>query len=168
MAVQRSALVWLWISVVIFIVDITTKIYMESILGSGRVIDILPVLEFRLAHNNGSAFGFLADMGGWQRWGFSAIALIVSGFLITWMKKTPAANLWLAVSLTFILGGAVGNLYDRIAYGHVIDFIHVYWYQINFDFPIFNVADIAITIGALMMAIDVVREFFQERRQAES
>jgi signal peptidase II len=108
-----------------------------------------------LAHNSGAAFSFLANQGGWQRWFFAGIALVVSVALVIWLKKLPRSNRWLAIALALILGGAIGNVYDRIVLGHVVDFLDVYWGRAHF--PAFNIADSAITVGAIMMGIDVIK-----------
>lgn len=153
---QRSALIWLWLALAIFIVDIATKQIAEAMLNYGEPVYLLPVLDFTLLYNKGAAFSFLANEGGWQRWFFTAISLIVSIILIGWLKKLPRTQIWLPVALTLILGGALGNLFDRVMFGHVIDFISVHWDRSYF--PAFNIADSAITVGAIMMAIDVVLE----------
>ena len=166
MAVQRSALIWLWLALTVILLDQASKQLAEALLSYGKPVYLLPVLDFTLLYNPGAAFSFLADQGGWQRWFFTAISVGVSVMLMIWMKRLPREQVWLPVALALILGGAIGNLFDRMVYGHVIDFISVHWDRSYF--PAFNVADSAITVGAFMMAIDVVREFLQERRQAES
>ena len=166
MAAQRSALIWLWLALAVILLDQASKQLAEALLSYGKPVYLLPVLDFTLLYNPGAAFSFLADQGGWQRWFFTAISVGVSVMLMVWMKRLPREQVWLPVALALILGGAIGNLFDRMVYGHVIDFISVHWDRSYF--PAFNVADSAITVGAFMMAIDVVREFLQERRQAES
>lgn len=166
MAVQRSALIWLWLALAVILLDQATKQLAEALLSYGQPVYLLPVLDFTLLYNPGAAFSFLADQGGWQRWFFTAISVAVSLMLMVWMKRLPREQIWLPVALALILGGAIGNLFDRMVYGHVIDFISVHWDRAYF--PAFNIADSAITVGALMMAVDVVREFLQERRQVKS
>ena len=161
---SRSALIWLWLALVVFVLDIATKQLAEMMLTYGRPVYLLPVLDFTLLYNRGAAFSFLADESGWQRWFFTAVSLGDSAMLIVWLKRLPRAQVWMPVALALILGGALGNLFDRLVYGHVIDFISVHWDRSYF--PAFNLADSAITVGAVMMALDVVRETWQERRQA--
>ncbi|WP_430461665.1 signal peptidase II [Thalassolituus sp. LLYu03] len=164
MTAPRSALIWLWLAVAVFLLDQATKQLAEALLSYGKPVYLLPVLDFTLLYNPGAAFSFLADQGGWQRWFFTAISLGVSAMLIVWMKRLPRTQVWLPVALALILGGAIGNLFDRLVYGHVIDFISVHWERAYF--PAFNIADSAISVGAFMMAVDVIREFWQERRQS--
>jgi len=141
-----------WIPVVVFALDQATKMLAMQILP-GSPIDILPVFNLTLTFNTGAAFGFLNDAGGWQNWFFIAVALIVSGVIIAMVRKMQAHELQPAVALLLILGGALGNVFDRIRLGRVIDFLHVY-YQ-SWSFPVFNIADSAITIGAILLALDV-------------
>lgn len=161
---SRSALIWLWLALAVFVLDIATKQLAEMMLTYGRPVYLLPVLDFTLLYNRGAAFSFLADESGWQRWFFTAVSLGMSVMLIVWLKRLPRTQIWMPVALALILGGALGNLFDRLVYGHVIDFISVHWDRSYF--PAFNLADSAITVGAVMMALDVVRETWQERRQA--
>lgn len=166
MTQQRSALIWLWLALAVFVLDIATKQIAEALLSYGKPVYLLPVLDFTLLYNRGAAFSFLANESGWQRWFFTAISLGVSAVLVAWLKKLPRTQIWLPVALTLILGGALGNLFDRLVYGHVIDFISVHWQQSYF--PAFNLADSAITVGAIMMAIDVVLEGKREAKQKAS
>ena len=166
MTQQRSALIWLWLALAVFVLDIATKQIAEALLSYGKPVYLLPVLDFTLLYNRGAAFSFLANESGWQRWFFTAISLGVSAVLVVWLKKLPRTQIWLPVALTLILGGALGNLCDRLVYGHVIDFISVHWQQSYF--PAFNLADSAITVGAIMMAIDVVLEGKREAQQKAS
>ncbi len=115
-------------------------------------IDILPFFNFTYVHNYGAAFSFLSDSGGWQRWFFSLIAVSISVLLVWWLKRLPATNKVLCSAYALVLAGAIGNLYDRIAYGYVIDFLHVYYE--NWHFPVFNIADCAICIGAALLLFD--------------
>jgi len=146
---------WLWLTVVVVVLDQVTKGWADQALTYGLPVEILPVFDLRLAYNTGAAFSFLADAGGWQRWLFSLLAGGVSIWLFLWLKKLPKSALWLAIALALILGGALGNLYDRVLLGHVIDFISVHYQQ--HYFPAFNIADSAITLGAIMFIIDIIR-----------
>lgn len=148
---------WLWLSVVVIVLDQISKLYFENTLSLYEQIVIIPdYFSWTLAYNTGAAFSFLADAGGWQRWFFALVALAVSGVLLVWMKGLKPDETWIAVALALVLGGALGNLYDRVAYGHVIDFILVHW-QSRWYFPAFNLADSAITLGAIMLVLDMFR-----------
>lgn len=153
---QRSALIWLWLSVLIIVLDLATKQLAEAFLLYAKPLHILPFLDFTLLYNRGAAFSFLADHSGWQRWFFAIISIGVSITLVIWLKRLPRKSIWLPIALSLVLGGAIGNLYDRLVYGHVVDFISVHW-QANY-FPAFNIADSAITIGAIMLIIDALLE----------
>tara|TARA_R110000868_G_scaffold159_3_gene1737 strand:+ start:125345 stop:125812 length:468 start_codon:yes stop_codon:yes gene_type:complete len=139
---------------VLVVVDQWTKTLADSQLQYGNPIAILPVFNLMLQYNQGAAFSFLSDAGGWQRWFFTAISAVVSVALVVWVYKLKPHEKMLAVALTFILGGAIGNLWDRVMLGHVIDFISVHWH--NSYFPAFNIADSAITIGAILMILDMI------------
>lgn len=152
----RSPLIWLWLSLLAVVLDQATKQVAEYALIYAQPVPILPVLNFTLLYNPGAAFSFLADQSGWQRWFFTALSAGVSVMLVVWLTRLPKGQVWLPIALTLILGGAVGNLIDRAIYGHVIDFISVHWNQKYF--PAFNIADSAITLGAIMMVIDMLRE----------
>lgn len=154
---------WLLITVLIVGLDLWTKHLASTQLSYARPVEILPILNFTLLHNPGAAFSFLSDAGGWQRWFFTAVSAVVSVVLLVWITRLKQSEKLLAVSLALILGGALGNLYDRVSLGYVIDFISVHyndWY-----FPAFNIADSAITVGAALMIIDM---FFGEQARANS
>lgn len=152
---------WLLLSSVVILFDQITKLYFNQHLQLGQSIELLPFLNWTLAYNYGAAFSFLHDAGGWQRWFFAIIAIVVSTGLSIWLLKLDHKAKFLSFAIALLLGGAIGNVYDRIAYGYVIDFIHVY-YQ-TWHFPIFNVADCAISIGAAMLIIDSL--FLEQKRQ---
>jgi signal peptidase II len=145
---------WFLLSFVIVILDHITKYLASAHLSYAVPVPLLPVLDLTLLHNPGAAFSFLSDAGGWQRWFFAAIAIGVSVWIAIWLCKLPREKHWLAASLTLILGGAVGNLIDRMVLGYVVDFISVHWG--NSYFPAFNLADSAITVVAIMMVVDVL------------
>jgi signal peptidase II len=157
----RSPMIWLWLAVLTVILDQVTKVAAEQLLTFAQPVYLLPVLDFTLLYNKGAAFSFLADQPGWQRWFFTAVSIGVSIMLIVWIKRLPRGAVWLPIALALILGGAIGNLIDRVIYGHVVDFISVHWN--NRYFPAFNIADSAITLGAIMMVLDVIREIKEER-----
>ena len=117
-------------------------------------VNLLPGLSLTLMHNTGAAFSFLSNAGGWQRWFFVLLTAIVSIVIVIWLIKLSREQRWVACALALILGGALGNLYDRILLGHVIDFIDVYYR--DYHWPAFNIADSAITCGAVMLIIDAV------------
>ena len=148
---------WLWLSLLVLVIDQASKYYFESKLEMFQQIVIIPDLfSWTLAYNTGAAFSVLADSSGWQRWLFALIAIVVSAVLVVWLKRLGRNDTWLAVALALVLGGALGNLYDRVALGHVIDFILVHW-QNRWYFPAFNIADSAITVGAIMLALDMFK-----------
>ena len=120
-------------------------------------------------HNTGAAFSFLSQAGGWQRWFFILLAIIVSIIIMIWLLRLPAKQRWLACSLALVLGGAIGNVWDRIIFGYVIDFIDISisflpWRLFN-PWPAFNIADSAISVGAVMLIIDVF--LFKEDKQQD-
>ena len=150
-------LAWLWLSLLVFVIDQASKFYFDNSLSMYQQIVIIPdYFSWTLAYNTGAAFSFLADAAGWQRWFFAAIALVVSVILVVWLKRLKPSETWLAVSLALVLGGALGNLVDRVVFGHVVDFILLHWHQ-QWYFPAFNVADTAITGGAILLALDMFK-----------
>ena len=156
-AQRFGALPWLALSVLVILLDQLSKAYFQNNLSLYQQVPVIPDLfSWTLAYNTGAAFSFLADHSGWQRWFFAGIALVVSVVLVVWLKRLRN-DTWTAIALALILGGALGNLYDRMVLGHVIDFILVHWRQ-EWRFPAFNVADSAITLGAIMLALDMFRK----------
>lgn len=144
---------WFLLSILVVIVDQATKNMATSWLEPYYPIEILPMLNLNLAFNTGAAFSFLSGAGSWHLWFFMTFSAFVSALLIMWLIKLPVGARMQACSLSLILGGAVGNLIDRIHLGYVVDFIDVY-YQ-HYHWPIFNVADTAITIGAFLLIVDL-------------
>ena len=155
MARKSSGLMlWLGVAIVAVLLDQLSKITMSRLLAYGQSETITSYFNLVMVYNQGAAFSFLSNQGGWQRWFFSALALGVSVFIVFMLKKNASQRMF-CWSLSLILGGAVGNLIDRIAYGHVIDFLDVHvggWH-----WPAFNVADGAITIGAALFVLDELR-----------
>ncbi len=148
---------WLLLSMLILVADRVTKDIFESTLSMYQRIEVIPgYFDWTLAYNTGAAFSFLADAAGWQRWFFAAIAIVVSVVLVVWLKRLKRHETLLAVALAMVLGGALGNLYDRVVLGHVVDFILVHW-QSRWFFPAFNLADTFITIGAILLALDMFK-----------
>lgn len=157
---------WLWVTLLIFIVDYVTKAAASNLLdyGTANSIEVLSFFSFTLQHNEGAAFSFLADQGGWQRYFFTGIALVVSVGLMVWMRRLKCSEQWLACALALVLGGAIGNVYDRMTLSYVVDFLHFYYTPWEFNFPAFNVADISISIGAFMLAVDAIKETFAQNK----
>ncbi|MBC3423281.1 MULTISPECIES: signal peptidase II [unclassified Pseudomonas] len=150
-------LAWLWLSLVVLVLDQATKLYFDNALTMYQQIVVIPdYFSWTLAYNTGAAFSFLADSSGWQRWLFALIAVVVSVVLVVWLKRLGRNETWLAVALALVLGGAIGNLWDRVVLGHVVDFILVHWRNTHY-FPAFNLADSAISVGAVMLALDMFK-----------
>ncbi len=137
---------------VVVSLDLWTKNMAEAYLMYNQPEVILPVLDFTLRYNPGAAFSFLADQSGWQRYFLSGLAAVVSLFLVVWIYRLKPQEKLLGVGLALVLGGALGNLYDRVILGHVVDFISFHWN--NWYFPAFNIADSAISVGAVLLIID--------------
>lgn len=152
---------WLWLALAVIVIDQITKWTIVFTLEHGEVVPVFPTFNLTHVYNPGAAWSFLANAGGWQRWFFTVIGVVVSGILIAWLRKIPKSDWWLATAVALILGGAVGNLIDRVFLGHVIDFLDFYWPPADTwsasHFPAFNIADSGITVGAAMMIIDMIR-----------
>jgi signal peptidase II len=155
---DASALRWLWLSVAVITADQVTKAMVVARFQLFERVDVLPILEFTRLHNYGAAFSLLHDAGGWQHYFFVTLALLVSAGIVWWLSRLRfRAGAMLASGLALILGGALGNVIDRLVHGHVVDFIHFHWGP-RWYFPAFNVADTAITIGAALLIIDSLLE----------
>jgi signal peptidase II len=142
---------WLWISLWVVVMDQGTKQIAEVQLTPHQPVNLLPYFDWYLTYNTGAAFSLLADAGGWQRWLFTGIAIIISIVIVQWLRNLPGEDRLTALSLSLILGGAIGNLIDRILLGHVIDYIQV-WLG-SYPFPAFNLADAAISVGAALLIL---------------
>lgn len=144
---------WLGLASLMVVIDQLTKLAAERWLVYHQPVPVFPGFNLTLSYNRGAAFSFLADQAGWQRWFFALLAAAVSAFLIRWLRQINDQDRWLSASIALILGGAVGNLIDRVLYGHVIDFIE--WYVVldgvQKSWPVFNIADSAITVGVVAM-----------------
>jgi len=152
----RSPLPWLFLlSAAIIIVDQLTKTLVSAQLDYGVPQTVFPGFDLLLAHNYGAAFSFLGDQSGWQRWGLAAIAVAASVFIVAWLLRLPRKQMLLGAALACILGGALGNLYDRVMLGYVVDFISVYHGE--WRFATFNVADVALNVGAFLIVLDILR-----------
>jgi signal peptidase II len=143
---------WLWVSVVVLILDQCTKLLADAMLSMHQSVVLLPFLALRKAYNYGAAFSFLGDASGWQRWFFIVLALVVIAILVVWLYRLPSGDTGARVALVLILGGAAGNVIDRLVYGYVIDFIDVFYG--SWHWPTFNVADSAISVGAFLLLVD--------------
>lgn len=154
-AVEDTGLRWLWLSAIAFGLDQVTKQLVLKNMALYDSIQIVPFFNFTYVQNHGAAFSFLSDAGGWQRWLFTGIAIFVSVLIVWWLKQTKRDQILLPVSFALILGGALGNLYDRLAYGYVVDFLDVY-YQ-TWHWPAFNIADCSIFLGAMGLLIDAFK-----------
>ncbi len=157
------AFIWYLLSMVVVTIDQWTKWLAETKLSFHEPVTVIePFLNWTLAYNYGAAFSLLADAGGWQKWFFSGLALIMSVFLIVYLLKVPRQAKLLSMGLALVLGGAVGNLIDRLLNGKVTDFIHVHYADV-WHYPIFNIADIGICIGIALIVIDML--FLEGKRQ---
>ena len=151
MSSSSPQLRWLWVSLLVVVLDQVTKQIAEAQLPLHQAVNVLPYFDWYLTYNTGAAFSLLADAGGWQRWFFTVIAIIISIVIVQWIRKLPAEETLTALSLGLILGGAIGNLIDRVLLGHVIDYIQV-WLG-SYPFPAFNIADAAISVGAGLLIL---------------
>ncbi len=153
---------WLWLSLAVILLDQSTKFAANALLVPYQPLPVTPFFNLTLMFNKGAAFSFLSEAGGWQRWFFIALALVVTVVLIGWLRGLSPGQRAAALALSLIIGGAVGNLIDRVLLGQVVDFIQLYyrrWY-----WPAFNVADSAITVGVVIMLWDAV---FARHQQEE-
>ncbi len=152
---ELSTAMLLGISLLVVILDQLTKYLCNSMLSYGQPLTVFPGFDLLLAYNTGAAFSFLSDAGGWQRWFFTALSFGISLLILFWIVRLPKHEKLLAFALCLILGGAVGNLIDRVLQGYVVDFISLYFQQ--YRFATFNIADSAISIGAMLMVLEVIR-----------
>lgn len=149
---RKHALPWLALSLVIIFLDWLSKQWALSALEFQVTQQVVPGFwSWTLVHNTGAAFSFLADAGGWQQWLFSALAVIISVVCVVMLARLPRSDWRTALPLALIIGGALGNLLDRVRYGYVIDFVH--WYWRDFHWPVFNLADAAITLAAALLIL---------------
>ncbi len=161
-SLRAGASNWLWLGVAVMVLDQWTKAIIVERFDEFQQVVLLPVLELMRLHNEGAAFSFLSGAGGWQRWVFIGLGVAVSAGILIWLRRLPAkGQSLLAAGLSLILGGALGNVIDRVLHGHVIDFIRVHWN--DHYFPAFNVADSAISIGAALIILDNLLELDRTR-----
>ena len=156
---------WLFIALALIVVDQLSKYYFDSQLNYAERWAVLPFFDFTLLYNPGAAFSFLADGAGWQRWFFTGVAFVATVLIIQMLRKQPHQTRF-CLALSLILGGALGNVIDRLWHAHVIDFLLFYWR--DWYFPAFNVADIAITCGAILLILDELIRLRQQKKAKES
>lgn len=156
------SLYWYGLALLVVVLDQYTKGLAQSALEYGRPQEVFSWFNLTLQYNTGAAFSFLSDAGGWQRYFFSVVAVVISAVLVVWLYRMPRQQRLLALALALILGGALGNVWDRLLLGHVVDFISVHYG--GYYFPAFNIADSAISVGAALMIFDSL--FGQEDGEA--
>ena len=144
--ISQTGLRFVWIALIGFMLDQVTKYAVMDSFTLYESVQVLPFFNLTYVHNYGAAFSFLSDAGGWQRYFFTGIAAIVSCVIVWWLYQSPRSQRLLPIAFAFILGGAIGNLYDRLVHGYVVDFLHFYYE--SFHYPAFNIADSVIFIGA--------------------
>jgi signal peptidase II len=151
---ELGMLKWLWLSALAIVLDQGTKLIVDNVMQLHESIPLIPYFNLTYVHNTGAAFSFLSEAGGWQRWFFAALAIVISAVLGVWLARLQKHETLLAIALALVLGGAIGNLIDRLAYGYVIDFLDVYYNA--WHWPAFNIADSAITLGVVLMLLESV------------
>ncbi|WP_262927152.1 signal peptidase II [Phytohalomonas tamaricis] len=154
-APMQRPLRWLWLAVIVVVIDLGSKALVSATLSYGRPVEVLPFFNLTLLHNTGAAFSFLAEHAGWQRWLFAAIAVAAVTGLTVWLSRLKASERLTALAIALIIGGALGNLYDRLMLGYVVDFLSFHWG--GYFYPAFNVADSAITVGAVALIWESLR-----------
>ena len=152
---RLGALRWLWCSLGVVVADQLTKLAAVEWLDSASSVELAPMLDLVLAYNTGAAFSLLSTAGGWQRWLFIGLAVLISAFIVHWLYSLPRSARWTPLALSLILGGAVGNVIDRIRIGAVVDFIDVH--AGGWHWPAFNLADSAICVGAALLVLGAFR-----------
>jgi signal peptidase II len=152
---------WIVVAAVVWLLDRGSKLFVVSAFSLGEERRVLPVFSWVRLQNQGAAFSFLDDAGGWQRWLFVALALVFAIYLVAELRRLPAHGRLLGWAYSLVLGGALGNMWDRLVDGHVVDFILVHWG--HHYFPAFNVADSAISVGAALWIFAMLREWYHDR-----
>lgn len=148
---SRATRLW-WrygLALVVLVLDQATKLWASARLEYAQPVEVTPFFNLTLLHNTGAAFSFLSDAGGWQQWFFAVIAVAVSLAIVVWLWRLPQQERLQATALALILGGAIGNLWDRVVQGYVVDFLD--FYVGGYHWPAFNIADAAIVVGAAIM-----------------
>ena len=159
----RGASNWLWLSFFVVLLDQATKALVINTIKLQGSVALLPILDLVYLENTGAAFSILAQAAGWQRWFFIALALVVSVVLMVWLRRIKPGQTILAIGLSLVLGGALGNVIDRVMHGYVVDFIYFHWN--DWYFPAFNIADSAISVGAACLLLDAFRESGHEKKK---
>lgn len=149
---NNTAWRWWWLILMLICLDQLTKQLVHQNMALYDSIELLPFFNLTYVRNYGAAFSFLSDAGGWQRWFFTILAVVISTVIAVWMSRLPRQQIKLGLALSLVFAGAIGNLIDRSIYGYVIDFFHLY-YQ-TWHYPAFNIADSAICIGAALIIWD--------------
>lgn len=174
--IMQTGIKWLWLTILLLTIDQITKYFAHTYIGKYETIEVMPFFNWVLRYNEGAAFSFLADAGGWQVYFLSGLSILVSLGITFWMYKTPASNRILSIGLSLVLAGAIGNLIDRLRLEKVIDFVDWYYpsegscfwgfsfYGGNCHWPAFNVADGVILLGAIMLLLD---GYFNPEKKAE-
>ncbi len=155
---------WLWLSLLVVVLDQGSKWLAESLLVPFRPIAIAPLINLTLMYNEGAAFSFLSNAGGWQRWFFAVFALIMTLALLIWLVRLSKSERVIAAALALVIGGALGNLIDRVLTGRVVDFID--FYVGTWHWPAFNIADSAITLGVALLLVNSFREELRKKPSA--
>jgi signal peptidase II len=143
---------WFVLSALVFFLDQLSKQMVQQQMQLFESIEVMGFFNLYYVHNYGAAFSFLSDQSGWQRWFFSIVTTVISLGIIVWISRLNKTQTLLIIALTLVLGGALGNLYDRLMYGYVIDFID--WYVNSYHWPAFNIADASISLGAALLILD--------------
>ncbi|ANE74880.1 signal peptidase II [Dickeya solani] len=151
-SIGATGLRWLWLAALVLVVDLVSKQWVMTHFQLGESVPLVTFFNFTYAHNYGAAFSFLADKGGWQRWLFAMIALVIIVALLAMMHRSSASQKLNNIAYSLIIGGAIGNLADRLVHGYVIDFLD--FYVGNWHYPTFNLADSAIVVGALLIVLE--------------
>ncbi|MCS6231515.1 lipoprotein signal peptidase [Shewanella baltica] len=162
---KDSGLRWYWVAVLVFFADQLSKQWVLANFDLHESLNLLPFFNFTYVRNYGAAFSFLSDAGGWQRWLFTIVAVGFSTLLTVWLRKQSASLLKLNLAYTLVIGGALGNLVDRLMHGFVVDFIDFFWAKSHY--PAFNIADSAICIGAVLIILDTFLSGKSETDSAE-
>jgi signal peptidase II len=155
---------WLLVSLAVIAADLATKAWIAAAFAPGESREITPFLNLVLVYNTGAAFSFLANAGGWQRWFFTGVTIVISVAILFMLRRQHNERL-LATAFALVLGGALGNLYDRVRLGHVVDFVQLH--AAGYYWPAFNVADSAICVGVALLIWDSVRPAARETRRAK-
>jgi len=143
---------WLWLSGLVVVLDQASKWFMSSWLSLYETVAVMPYFNLTMAHNTGAAFSFLAQASGWQRWFFVVLTAVITTALVVWLKRLHSSAKLEAIAISMVLGGAIGNVADRLYHGYVIDFLDVYYG--TYHWPAFNIADSAIVVGAVLLILD--------------